>query len=205
MVKPQLSGLFVLAVLLEGRWLSVLACGAYLVAASGVAWVSTGSDPILMLRKGVQEASAFWFLSHNPLVPLARSWFGFRRATAILGLAGLTVTLALLVPSRSQPRLVRWSVCAVVSMFWAYRKHYDVPLLVFPLIGLLLAALRRRAPLPWVAYALLGLTVWAPIRDAQWNRPAVQIVDMVVWMAGIGLLWWWGRPEPVPPPPVGVP
>ena len=141
LVKPQSSGLFVLAVLLEARWLSVVVCGAYLVAASGLTWALTGSDPITMMSRSAQEASAFWFLSHNPLVPLVRSWFGFRSATAILGLLGLMVNLALLLLSRSHPRLVRWSICAVVSMFWAYRKHYDIPLLVFPLIGLLLAAL----------------------------------------------------------------
>jgi hypothetical protein len=192
-VKPQLGGLFVLAVLLEGRWLSVATCVAYLAAASGLAWLLTGSDPVTMLRMSVQEASAFSLLSHNPLVPTARNWFGFQLATAILSLAGLAVGSALLVLSRSYPRLVRWSICAVVSMFWGYRKHYDTPLIVFPLVGLLLAALERRGVIWWTAFAGFGLTVWAPIRDAQWNLSLVQWIDLIVWVAGVGMLLYWGH------------
>jgi hypothetical protein len=190
LVKPQLSALFALAVLLEGRWLSAATCGAYLAAASGLVWVLTGSDPVTMLGRTVQEASAFSYLSHNPLVHFSRSLFGFRSGTAILGLAGSLAGVALLVSTRSKPRVVRWSACALISMFWAYRRHYDTPLLIFPLVGLLLAALERRSRMLWSVYTILGLTLWAPIRIAQWELLAVQMIDLVVWTGAIVPVFW---------------
>jgi Glycosyltransferase family 87 len=192
-VKPQLGGLFVLAVLLEGRWLSVTTCFAYLAAASGFTWLLTGADPVTMLGVSLREASAFSFLSHNPLVHAVRNRFGFQLATSILSLGGLAAGSVLLMLSRSYPRLVRWSLCAVISMFWGYRKHYDIPLLVFPLIGLLVAALERRQVIWWMSFGSLGLTVWMPIRNAQWNLPVVQWIDLVVWVAGAGMLLYWGQ------------
>src|SRR6185436_5934969 len=179
-VKPQLGGLFALAVLVEGRWLTVASCVASVAAASGLTWLFTGSDPLMMFSKAAREAAAFTFQSVNPLVHIAESWVGFRMATAVLGIGGLIVALALLLSSRSAPRVVRWSVCATVAMFWGYRKNYDVPLLVFLIVGLLLAALEHRRTVWWIAYAMVGITIWVPLRDVQWSWPAVQWLDVVV-------------------------
>ena len=76
-------------------------------------------------------------------------------------------------------------------MFWAYRKHYDVPLLIFPLTGLLIAALEARRADRWLVYGLFGLTMWLPVRNAQWDLWAVQAADFVIWGASLGLLLAW--------------
>jgi hypothetical protein len=187
-VKPHLAGLFVLAVLIESRWLAVTSWAAYLLATSGLAWLLSGSDPLTMLAESVKGAHIFINGSHNPLVPWVQWLFGFRGATAILGLAGLGIGLVLLVRARSHPRLVRWGICAVVAMLWTYRRHYDIPLTVFPLIGLLFAALDSRKAIAWIVFATFGLTVWIPVRLGQWQLAPVQWAALAVWGAGVGWL-----------------
>jgi hypothetical protein len=93
-------------------------------------------------------------------------------------------------------------------MFWSYRRHYDTPVLVLPLTGLLVAALTRGSAARWAAYGLFGLTLWAPLRIGLWASPVVQGADLVVWVAGAVLLVWWadaGRPAAGrPADPAGV-
>ena len=190
-VKPQLAGLFGLALLLERQWVTVAACAGYVAVASGITWWLAGSDPLTMMRTSASEAAAFSFLSHNILSSWARATLPFQAATAVLAIGGTAITAWLLWSFRHHPRLVRWSVCAVVAMFWAYRKHYDVPLLVFPMTALLMTALARRTVPRWLVYGLFGLTMWLPIRDAQWDAWAVQAADLALWGAGLGLLLTW--------------
>lgn len=190
-VKPQLAGLFGLALLFERRWATVAACAGYLAVASGFTSWLAGSDPLTMMRTSAREAAAFSFLSHNILSGWASAVLPFQTATAVLAVGGTALAGWLLWSFRHEPRLIRWSVCAVVAMFWAYRKHYDVPLLIFPLTALLIAALNARMVTRWLAYGLFGLTLWLPIRNAQWDLWAVQAADLAVWGVGLGLLLAW--------------
>jgi len=156
-----------------------------------------------MLRRSLQEASVYSFLSHNPLVSIFQSAFGFQAATAILGLTGLGVFLLLVAIMRPRKRLVIWSLCAVISMFWGYRKHYDLPLMVFPLIALFSDALDRRDGVRWCVYTVFALTLWFPLRDSQWHLPVVQWIDLIVWCAAIGLILFDSRDRQMEDTPEG--
>lgn len=192
-VKPHLGGLFVLAVLLEGRLISFAACSAFLLASSGLTWFLTGADPVTMFRRSFEDASAFAFVSHNPLAPILEAHFGFRSATTILGLAGLLAFLLSAKILKTNCRLIGWSVCAVISMYWGYRKHYDAVLMLFPLVGLLRVALERREAIWFVAYLALGLSLWIPIRDSQWHVPVVKWTDLVLWLVVAAMFVWRGK------------
>ncbi|HEX5069853.1 MAG TPA: glycosyltransferase family 87 protein [Vicinamibacterales bacterium] len=187
-VKPQLAGLFVLALVVERRWIAVASWAGYLALASGIAAWLAGSNPVTMLATSTREASAFAFLSHNILTHWAIAVLPFQAATLVLALAGVAATAVLLVRNRQQPRLVRWSVCAVIAMFWAYRKHYDVPLMILPVTALLLSAVEVPSLKRSLAFLALGATLWLPIRDAQWDWPALQIADLAIWVTILAVL-----------------
>jgi hypothetical protein len=187
-VKPQLAGLFVLAMIVERQWLTVGACLAYLAVASSATWWLAGSDPATMFLTSLREASAFAFLSHNVLVHWLGGLMPFHAATTTLAFAGASAALMLLVAARHRPVLTRWSICAIVAMFWGYRKHYDIALLVFPLTLLLVTAAEARKPGPWLVYGVFGLTLWLPIRDAQWNSTLVETGDLIIWIIGLAFL-----------------
>ena len=77
------------------------------------------------------------------------------------------------------------SIAAVLTMFWTYRKHYDAPLMTVPLVTLWIHAVRTRRTGIW-PFLLVGLTLWAPLRDAQWDLPAVKALDTGIWLC-VGL------------------
>jgi len=166
----------------------VVSWAGYLVAASGIASWLAGSNPLTMFVTSTREASAFAFLSHNILTHWALSILPFQAATLLLALGGAAIALVLLLMTRQQSRLLRWTVCACVAMFWAYRKHYDVPLMIFPLTAALVSVTVAPAFKRWAVFLALGTTLWLPLRDAQWDLPAVQVADLVVWLTSLGLL-----------------
>jgi len=187
-VKPQLAGLFVLALAIERQWIAVASCAGYLAVASGIAAWLAGSSPVTMFVTSMREAAAFSFLSHNILTHWALAVLPFETATLLLAVAGFTAAVVLLLMTRQRSRLVRWSICAVVAMFWAYRKHYDVPLMIFPMAALLIAAIKAPSVRRWAVFLALGATLWLPIRDAQWELAAVQIADLAVWVVALLVL-----------------
>ena len=76
------------------------------------------------------------------------------------------------------------SIAAVLTMFWTYRKHFDAPLMTVPFVTLWIHAVRTRRTGIWPF--LLRLTLWAPLRDAQWDLPAVKALDTGIWLC-VGL------------------
>ena len=183
LVKPQLSGLFVLALLVRGRLRVVAWALVYVASASCLAWAVTGSDPLSMMKRTSQEAAEFSFLSHNPLVGLLKPHIGFAATTATLAVAGATVTIATLaIVGRSPGLLLDFALCAVVAMYWSYRKHYDVVLMVFPLLSVFLQWRRTQSTRWGVAYVLLGASLWLPIRHSQWTYGAVQAAHVCIWV-----------------------
>ena len=191
LVKPQLSGLFALALLIRGRFRAVAWAGLYVALATGVAWAAIGTDPLAMMRNTSREASRFWFLSHNPLVPLLADRLGFSAMTLLLGVSGSLACVLVAARSRDdrpQDLSRLFAACAIISMFWSYRRHYDTVLLAFPV-----ACLAYACPGPggWArtaAYLLFGGSLWLPIRHTQWDSPVVSIGHALVWSIGLILL-----------------
>ncbi len=89
---------------------------------------------------------------------------------------------------RSRSMLTTFSICAVVSMFWCYRKHYDTELIAFLFLALLLIAYRAQSRLAAGVYLLMGLTLWAPVRLPLWDLMAVQFAFAGLWVVGLAVL-----------------
>ena len=191
LVKPQLSGLFALALLIRGRYRAVAWAGLYVALATCVTCVAVGADPMAMMRNTSREASRFWFLSHNPLVPLLADRLGFSAMTLLLGASGSLACVLVAARARDdRPRdLARvFAACAIISMFWSYRRHYDTVLLAFPVACLAYACLEPGGLARTASYLLFGASLWLPIRHTQWDSPVVSIGHAFVWTIGLILL-----------------
>jgi hypothetical protein len=191
LVKPQLSGLFFLVLFLQQRWRLVATALGYLAAASAVAWAATGADPVTLLRGMAEEARSYHFISHNPLLLLMKQAFGLSAATLLLAGAGVVVVggLALVLRGRVSTRTL-FSVAAVVTMFWSYRRHYDCVLLAFLAVGLVALVWQTRSKLALAALLLFVGSLIVPIRTTQWHLEAVQYGHLAIWVGSLVLLIW---------------
>jgi hypothetical protein len=186
LVKPQLSGLFVLGLLVRGRYRVALTAVAYLLAASAVLSVVLRRTPLELLAIASRDAQGYYLISHNPLIILLTDAIGLRPATLLLAAVGSVVCSALVWRyGRARPLIITFSICAVVSMFWSYRRHYDTELLAFPFLALFLLSCRTQSRLAAAAFILFGLTVWTPMRLPQWEMPVVQYTVAAVWVFGL--------------------
>src|SRR5262249_40473055 len=87
-----------------------------------------------------------------------------------------TVCILLLGIVRSSGSLLAgYSVCAIMSLFWSYSRHYDVLLLTIPLVELFLLWQTRHSRVACAAFFALGLLLWSPIRIGLWSRTAAQV------------------------------
>jgi Glycosyltransferase family 87 len=204
LVKPQLSGLFALALLLRRRYRAVAWAALYLAAASCCAWAVTGSDPLAMLRRTSREAAQFSFLSHNPLVPPLAARYGFEATTLLLGAAGVLACTVLVASLRADDRrgLARaFAICSILTMYWSYRRHYDCVLMAFPMACLASAGVGARNNAMLAIFLLFGASLWLPIRHAQWAWPPVQIAHALIWSLALIVLIWAAARQPASPAP----
>jgi hypothetical protein len=129
-----------------------------------------------MLKGPGAESIKFYHLSNNPLIIWAVNWFGFSMGSKLLAGGMAAACILLLVTVRSSGSLLAgFSVCAIMSLFWSYSRHYDVLLLTIPLVELFLLWQTRRSRLACAAFFALGVLLWSPITMGLWRLPAVQV------------------------------
>jgi len=189
LVKPQVAGMIALAVLCRRHFLAATVAGVVLASGCGVMWIATGVDPLTGMRHLREESRAFAYLSHNPLTSFLNPIFGFDRTVSVLGLtfAFLAAVLAGLSSGRFRLSTV-FALCAIMSMFWSYRKGYDCGLLVIPMTLLFETAARRGGFAMWCIAFAFGLSLWIPFTHEQCFWTSIQIAHAIVWVVGGAVL-----------------
>ena len=180
-VKPQLAALFFLVPAIfefrrHERIRFFVSAAIYLAAASiGIA-IAVHSTPWEMFKGPAAESIKFYHLSNNPLIIWAVNWFGFSMGSKLLagGMAAACILLLMTVRS-SGSLLAGFSICAIMSLFWSYSRHYDVLLLTIALVELFLLWQTRHSRLACAAFFALGLLLWSPITMGLWRLPAAQV------------------------------
>jgi hypothetical protein len=188
-VKPQLAALFLVPTVLRRRLAPVLVVGVSATLATTAVAMWLGTDGWTLLKQSAVEAGYYQQLSHNPVIRWVEALIGFGRAVPLL--ATIAATLMALA-SVSMGRRGEWSrflsVSVVLSMFWTYRKHYDVAMMTIPLVVLWAEAARSGRWRDLTVFLALGITLWLPVRDSQWHSPAVQALHALVWLTAAGVL-----------------
>jgi hypothetical protein len=195
LVKPQLTALLVLALMAFGYVGGALVAAGVAAVGTLAAAVLVHESPWVMVRESFRESAAYHD-SHNPLVIGFSASIGHGRALPMLGLAGIALVIVAARRLRKESALLPLAgLTAILTMFWTYRKHFDVALMTLPLIVIWMEFARTRRWRDGVMFLALGLTLWLPLRDDQWQRPALQMIDTVVWL-GAALYLVVGREKP---------
>ena len=186
LVKPHLVGLFALALLVRREFRVLAAAGVYLVASSCVTWAVTGADPLSMIQATSKESELYGFLSQNHLSLLFQNWLGFHRGMLALSCSGAALcVLVIKLLGKAASLETVFAACAVITMFWTYRKDYDVLLLGFALSSLMLSALQTRRLWPVIIALVFAGTLWIPIRGTTHHWPVIQISLAAIWISGL--------------------
>jgi hypothetical protein len=189
LVKPQLAAMVAVTALLRWKYRSVFIASLVVLTASAVMWIMTGIDPVTALKDSQEDAKKFSFLSINPLTEWLLPLLGFERTTLSLGLSMLAIGSLVAWRAPSQVRMsVLIAISVIISMFWSYRRGYDCPLMIIPMVLLFEAAAARRSIYLAIPAILFGVSLWLPIRNEQWSWLAVQLFQMTVWVSGGVLL-----------------
>ena len=184
-VKPQLAGLFFLVPLIfpfafHKKLRFLLGAAMYLAVAScAIAWY-VNSTPWEMLGGPANESVKFFRLSNNPLIIWSSDLFGFSLGSKLLAVfvAGICALL-LFVVRRQHNLLAGFSICAILSMYWSYSRHYDLVLFAVPLTQLLLLWTIKHAKTAALGFLFLGILMWCPIRIQMSRWPLVELAYAV--------------------------
>jgi hypothetical protein len=190
LLKPQIAGLFVLIPFVRRQWLAVGIAASIVGLFTGLAGFWVHANPWEMFKRSTQEGLSFADLSQNPIVLAAQSVGGSSPGTLTLLALGTIVCLGILtILHRRLDTLTLMGIVAFISMFWSYRKNYDVVLLSFLVIATLRIALDARRPAPWLMFGMLAVPLWIPIRFGDLFLLSVQSVFAAIWsVAGLWLV-----------------
>ena len=166
LIKPTLSGPFVLVFLVRRRWVALAVALIYLVVGSAVVWGLTGTDPIRML--GQMERSGYdWGITtytgrSDAVAVLAALGLPPRQALRVSVSICVALALAAMWLCRRASPMVLFAIAAVVGRLWVFHYHYDDVILLFVLFGLMEALRDKRSTALMIAFGLLGVTLWFP-------------------------------------------
>ena len=130
-----------------------------------------------MLRGPANESIKFYLLSNNRLLIWATQAFGFSIGSKLLALLVAGICGVSLLAVRRQGNLMAgFSICAILSLYWSYSRHYDFLILAIPLVELLRLWRTEQSRLAAVAFLLLGILLWCPIRIEMSRWPSIQLM-----------------------------
>ncbi len=182
LVKPQLTAPLCVGQVVRRNMTAIAGVTVVLAVATLAAAALIEVDVWSLIVGSAHESVGRPRESHNPVLGILSNLVGHRAAVPFLAACGAALIAISAARIGDRDRLALASVAAIVAMYWSYRKHFDVALMTLPAIWLWqrYAETRQRADL--ALFLALGLTLWLPVRDVQWDHPAVQYGHLVIWV-----------------------
>ncbi len=188
LLKPTISGLFILPFLCKGRWRTFVVATAYVLSATAVVLARVRLSPVGFLHSWRQMADGGELAQGTGglIDLLTAAGLGVKTAMVLVGVAATAATAAACVALRRRPMAVLFAVAAVGDRLWSYHTHYDNEMLLFLLVPLGAAALRTGDWRLWAAFAAVGVTLWIPARAN--DLPGVPLSQVAVWVTAAAVL-----------------
>jgi hypothetical protein len=162
MLKPNMSGPFLLIPLVRARLRILFAAGAYLVIASAAVWIITGTDPFTMLGQMLRAGGRFTSADAGLLTALISSGVPYRIATPLLAAICLAIFGPLLFRYRNAEPIVLFAIAATFSRLWTYNQNHSNMILVFVLLALWRTAIERQDFRTCATFLAMAASLWIP-------------------------------------------
>ncbi|HUO08347.1 MAG TPA: glycosyltransferase family 87 protein [Phycisphaerae bacterium] len=187
LLKPTLTGPFVLVFLVRRDFKTVAVAGIYLAACSLVCWWLTRTDPLEMTRQMFAAGRVWVSGGYGPVQYLIRLGAAPQNATLIIGLLGFVLGVAAMVLARTKDLLVLFGIASIIARLWSYHYYYDDGVMLFALIALAVMAMRTNDSLLTLAFLAMGASLWAPAKLTE-THLIVQLLQIVIWIAVVVVL-----------------
>jgi len=209
--KPQLAGLFIVGLLLVGKWRPAVWAGAVVLAILGLSvlrmhlagvddWLTAWQANVQVFTQSNEPGDATWGAKLRwQLINLAPVLFSFTGSAAVVQFVSIGFTLAVLGTvaalhhrAAARPSLLGlFAILAVLTLLPVYHRYYDAALLIIPLVWALtaLATPARR----WAVAALAVMAVFMVPSStlvhhlAVWGNIPPALADSFAWQAVVKL------------------
>jgi hypothetical protein len=187
LLKPQLTGPFLLVALVRGRFRAVAAAAIYLIVASAAIWMISGIDPVQMLRQSARTASRFAHTTAGLLTAVLDLGVPYRQAAPLTAIVCLAIFTPLLWYYRERSLMLLFAIAAVTSRLWTYNLNTSNLIFVFLLLALWRLAIESGDPRAAALFLAVGASLWVPAHLS--DNHIIQLAEHLIWLGGvIGLL-----------------
>lgn len=138
MIKPQLSGLFYIALLIRKKYKTILVSCVILAVSWGVYLCWVGGNPITqlidILGQSTQKSAGFiWFGLFDGLTRHGVSGTGAMMLGVLFGIVFTTILSIVALKNRQLScNIVYYSILALASTIWCYKSTTDLVILILP-------------------------------------------------------------------------
>jgi hypothetical protein len=183
-IKPNLSGLYFLILVVRRRIIAIAVASAFLLTASFLVGYLVKTSPVEMMQQMIRQSSVVFAGGIGPLNVMLDYHVPFSVATNGLALSGLIASFLLMIRWRSSATITLFSIGAVIGRLAVYHRQYDNVMLVFPLVALGLNMFQK--PTPWRigSFAIFGCSLWIPFRYRDYTPP-VELALAAIWIFGL--------------------
>ena len=187
MLKPQLSGPFLLVALVRGRFRALTTAVIYVIVASIAIWMISGTDPVRMLAQSVRMTAVYAATTDGLLTLVLDLGVAYRLAAPLTAIVCLAIFTPALWYYRDRSLMLLFAIAAVMSRLWTYNLNTSNLMLIFLLLALWRLAIETRDTRAGALFLAVGASLWVPASLSEHH--VVQLAEHLIWLAGlIGLL-----------------
>jgi hypothetical protein len=184
--KPNIALFFGMVFLMKRRWVTLGVALAYVMVAWGLtAWL-VRTSPMTLLHDWQAYVESMAFPGYSMVQVTSRMGISQPAAIKALVVLGGLGTTALCWVFRKREILVLAAVAATLGRLFSYHQLYDNQMMVFLLLPLVLAYLRKPGAIILAAMFSTGLLLWVPGKAN--DLAAVQFLQSAVWLGSLGVL-----------------
>lgn len=186
MIKPNISALYIFALIVRRRVKALLSFSFYIVVASTTIWIVTKLSPIYMIGRNLRHSTFFAKEGYSLINIFINLGIDTKVATFLSPLLGLLIITIICYLGRNYSLLTLFAIASFIGRIWTYHRVYDNLMLIFLLFALLNVTLKNPQKLNTLILTLLLITLWLPARMTR--LPYMNIVQMIIWAIALGYL-----------------
>ncbi|NJM19915.1 MAG: DUF2029 domain-containing protein [Richelia sp. RM2_1_2] len=183
MVKPNISALYFLILIIQKRLQAILAFFLYIILGSINIWIITKLTPIYMLDKIFGQSKYFADKGYSGIHLFTALGFDPKQATLFLGIIGILIITIVIYLCRNYSLLNLFAICCVIGRVFTYHRIYDNPMLIFLLLAMIKITFENTSKLNVFFLSLVSLSLWLPAIVIDFAN--LEFVQLIIWIIAL--------------------
>lgn len=186
MIKPTISGLYFLILIVQRRLQAILAFFLYIILGSINIWIITKLTPIYMLNKIIGQSKYFADKGYSGINAFTALGLDPKQATLLLGILGIFLITIIIYLCRNYSLLNLFAICCVIGRVFTYHRIYDNLMVIFLLLAIIKLTFEKPNKLNILFLSLVSLSLWLPAIII--DKANLEFVQMMIWIISLGHL-----------------